>query len=668
MRAAVGAVAARSALGADQAAAAMPASFVRDFSRSADQAGWGAAWHRIHYQAGFRIARGRAVLALGGGSSTTAPSQPVPVFVLDRDSTNTIQEMDFSITNGSGRPGVLLRGKNTHSFLGVTVEEDRLVVAEYFRNHRSDLAQAVVPRLVPGVRYKLKVAAIDDTVRAKIWRLGVREPQWQLVTSGIRASAGRSGVLLVHPLDLERCVLRLARYELSAPDFTTTLPVISWALTGLPHDASGSEHSVRAAFGHPAEGAFEWTSDPTFSSGVETTGFSEVGTQPPTLRATIPTTPGQPTYWRVRARSLTSGAEAVGPVAAIDPYIPSDRLILGVASCAHLWDTGKFTVFDRFQEEASVRPAALMFQGDLGYAGNIRRSCYIYRPDFFFERFTRTLADPCFTRVQRRMPVGFIQDDHEYGVKNNPVASNVRPWAVDLYNNVHANPNGLGYFDSRFGDVHCFMIDCRRYSDSPTIPEDPSKTRLGATQLEWLLSSIQESTASLLLISSAGIFATRRLSTDCWVYGWNLEYQKLISAFMDEQIAGRRVLIMSGDAHGMRVHYHPDPAQREGAAGLTVAEFICSGVKAISWSPASPDDPTRDPARQVMDHSGMGMIDIDPPATPVRNVTLRALAANRAEPPDLFPPLVLPFAPEPQVVVPTSLPTVPRTLGLPPLE
>ena len=104
---------------------------------------------------------------------------------------------------------------------------------------------------------------------------------------------------------------------------------------------------------------------------------------------------------------------------------------------------------------------------------------------------------------------------------------------------------------------------------------------------------------------------------------------------------------MSGDAHGLRVHYHPDPAVRAETADIPVVEFICSGLEAQTWSGAAPNDPTLDLARNVLETSGLGLVQVGAASSLNRKVKLRAINArpvvNKAY--DLFPPLVLPFRP-----------------------
>jgi hypothetical protein len=114
---------------------------------------------------------------------------------------------------------------------------------------------------------------------------------------------------------------------------------------------------------------------------------------------------------------------------------------------------------------------------------------------------------------------------------------------------------------------------------------------------------------------------------------------------MDVQLGGRRVVVMSGDAHGLRIHYHPDPKRRAQARQLSIVEFICSGLRPRLWSGAEPGDPTLDPRRYVLGRPGAGMLTVDPQASAGRSVTLRAIDVDAGRPPDAFPPLRVGFAP-----------------------
>jgi hypothetical protein len=155
----------------------------------------------------------------------------------------------------------------------------------------------------------------------------------------------------------------------------------------------------------------------------------------------------------------------------------------------------------------------------------------------------------------------------------------------------------------------------------------------------------------MFVVFSADIFATRwnprthQPSNDCFVTGWPDEYRRVMTRFMDVQLGGRRVVVVSGDAHGLRMHYHPDPGGRPRAASLSVTEFICSGLRPGLWTASNPDDPTLDPRRHVLGRPGGGMLVIDPPGAAGRSLTMRAIQVEEDQPLDAFPPLRLGYAP-----------------------
>jgi len=242
------------------------------------------------------------------------------------------------------------------------------------------------------------------------------------------------------------------------------------------------------------------------------------------------------------------------------------------------------------------------------------------------------------------VPTGFTIDDHDYGPINNADRTDYAHWAPPLWGRIHADPDPKGYFDFRFGDAHCLTLDVRRYADPVTMPNTPQKTRIGHAQFHWMQSILETSDAGLFVVFSAGIFASRYHVTDCWLKGYPNEYDRAIRLFMSVQAGGKRVIILSGDAHGMRIHYHPYP-QRIKPQGATVVEFICSGVRPRVYSGADVGDPTVDPKRNVLGRYGGGMLNLDPPSAADRRITLSAVSGDIGQPGNIFPPLVLPFQP-----------------------
>jgi hypothetical protein len=335
----------------------------------------------------------------------------------------------------------------------------------------------------------------------------------------------------------------------------------------------------------------------------------------------------------------------------VQPYAGPGPLVLLAASCAQITGPPPNAGYARLLEAAPVVPSALVYQGDIGYPNNRTEACYAAAPDYFADRFGRLLADPAWARLRAAVPVGFTMDDHDYGPPNNADRTTVEPWTWHLWNRIHADPSPDGYFDFRMGDVHCLTLDGRRYCDPITTPDGPAKTKLGLRQLAWLHRTLERSDAAMFVVFSADIFASRynprdhRPNDDCFGSGWPDEYRRVMALFMDVQLGGRRVVVMSGDAHGLRIHYHPDPLGRPRAEPLSVVEFICSGLRPGLYAAADPADRTVDPRRHLIGHPGAGMLVIEPPGSPGRSVTLRAINVDRARPPDAFPPLRLDYAP-----------------------
>ncbi len=614
------------------------------FDRMRDRNGWGRRWYARHYSLVFDVRNGRGRLHLPAGLRSTAPNQPVPVFLLDHECRDGTQELHFQVTHGGLRPGLVLHRRDAFHYLAATVEGHRLVLASYSRTERHVLAHARVAALGGGA-HVLRVTVSGRMLRAGLWRAG-KPPRMQLAARLPALGGGTPGVLLVAPADRKPGSLLVSRYVLTAGRFRATIPQAALLVTGTPQ-ANGGEITVglRAAADVPASIQFEWSPDPSFGRAVKRSSVHRPG-PPFSARDQIVLADPAPVYWRARFVATRGRTTGLSRTQTYTPQPGSGRIVMGATSCAHLWQQPVYAGLGRLLRVAAAQPALVVYQGDLGYAGNSRFSSYLEAPDFYFERFTRTLSDPHFEMVRHRGPVGFTGDDHDYSQENNAPPSRFPRWSVPLWNHVHADPSALGYYESRLGDVHCMTLDGRRYADPVGQPNTPAKTKLGTTQRDWLESRLATTSASLVVVYSADIFASRP-NPDCFLFGWPNEYHRLMTAFMDAQLRGVRVVILSGDAHGLRIHHHPDPAGRAQAAGLSIVEFICSGLSPRSWAPATPDDGTLDPSRSVMHHRGLGMIDIDPPGARGRSVTLRAISGEEGGPDDLFPPLVLDYAPTP---------------------
>ncbi|HEY2869209.1 MAG TPA: alkaline phosphatase D family protein [Gaiellales bacterium] len=625
--------------------------YTRDFAAAAPGRGWGAEWAALHDRRVF-VAGAAAVFAVPAGLVGTAAAQPMPVHLLDHDCGDCEQLATFSITHRALRPGLLLHSSGPYEFTGVTAEQGRLVVAAYGREQRQVAVTRPAIAIAEDATVHLRVRARGTRLQATLWHDGDAEPAPQIDTA-VAAGRGGCGILLVHPPDLQACSLELHRYALGTEGrVTPTPPHLIMALTGIPQvDAGGDGHTLaRVWSAFPATATIEWGDDPALASPTALPP-ARLGQAPYTHAARIPLARAGERYWRATLRSATSDATVRTAVQHVRPYAGSDPLVLLAVSCAQLTGPPPNAGYTRLLEAAPAQPAALVYQGDIGYPNNTAEACYAAAPDYFADRFGRLLADPRWTRLRTAVPVGFTMDDHDYGPPNNADRTTVEPWTWQLWNRIHADPAPVGYFDFRMGDVHCLTLDGRRYADPVTTPNRPGKSKLGRDQLAWMQRILETSDAAMFVVYSADIFASRwnprdhEPSNDCFVTGWPDEYRRVMTLFMDAQLTGRRVVVLSGDAHGLRIHYHPDPRGRPQAASRSIVEFICSGLRPGLWTASNPTDATLDPNRHVIGRPGGGMLIVDPAGAASRSLTMRAIQVDEARPFDAFPPLRLDFAP-----------------------
>lgn len=623
-----------------------------DFAKAPQAEGWGPLWQPVLYDRTLRIDGGAARYVIPPGNHRSAPDQPMPIMLLDHAHADGEQHLVFAVDNITMRPGLLVRAGAPYRYAGVTIEGDRLVAADYDHGERTERASQHTQALGSGELHHIRLRSEGSHLYARAWRDGDAEPDWQLDAVVAPTGAGTAGVLVVHPTNFHAGTLSVTRHELLTNErLAPTAPTCPVAISGIPQRGAGGGHTVRLRVwcAVPSRVVFEWAHDVAFSRSVQSAPVTCEG--PPYAASHEVTVPGgKPLHWRAHLTSLSSKATGVTEANVVPAPDSGSAIALLAASCYKLFGPPANQGFPRLLE-ASPAARTLVFEGDMGYANNFTDTTYAILPDFFFDRFQRFMADPGFEEARSRVPCGFIMDDHDYGPSNNADRTTVKPWTIELWNRLHADPTPTGYFDFRVEDVHCLTLDGRRYCDPVKTPNGPSKTKLGRAQRAWLERTLRESDAAMFVIHSADTFAARenprngQLVNDCFIYGWPDEYRWALGLFMEMQLRGQRVIVLSGDAHSLRIHHHADPLDRPAASAMRITEFICSGIRAELWSGPVPSDPSLDHTRSILGVSGAGLAEIDPPGTADRGVTLRAIDARAGHPLDVWPPLRLPFSP-----------------------
>jgi len=491
-----------------------------DFTRRRDGDDWSGSGVRWFSRFGPRVSvtGGRGRIAVPTPLASAADSQPISVFLLDHDSAQPSQRVEFAIGVPDTRPGVILGATSLEAYLAVTVEEGELVLSRFERTRRVVLHRAPGRTLRVGQAYTLDVRVTARRVRARIGEQRALPSVFSL-DAGATVTKGMPGVLVVAGPPMGRSALAVSRYELAGPTGAATPIRPTYLLTGTPVVSQGETTvHVRVGAERVCQVVIQHASDPGFGSSLSETAPVTVTAPSYTTKTAIPVRTS--VWWRAVLTDPRSGTQRTTRAQHVTPPDPGEPLVMGAASCAQLWNAKGYHGLTRFVNEAApVRAAMLVYQGDYGYPSNSVNSCLRAEPDFYVDRITRFLRSPDFINLRAEMPVGFTMDDHEYGPQNNSDRTTLYPWTVDLWNSMHADPSDLGYCDWRFGDVHCLTLDGRRYCDPASQPESPSKTKLGVTQKQWLRQILETTDAQLIVIFSADIFATRGNTLpqiDCW--------------------------------------------------------------------------------------------------------------------------------------------------------
>jgi phosphodiesterase/alkaline phosphatase D-like protein len=236
------------------------------------------------------------------------------------------------------------------------------------------------------------------------------------------------------------------------------------------------------------------------------------------------------------------------------------------------------------------------------------------------------MMDPSFASMARAVPISMSQDDADYGV-NLADRSTLRRFTIRAHDELTANPRSA-YFTFRYGDMAVFVIDTRRFSTGKRV-EPERRSKLGAEQKQWLFDEMRRAAdgdAGLLVVSSPQAFGSDH-SPASWRRGYADEWAELMDFF---DALGAPVLIVSGDAHGHRLHEYPqknlDPSVPR------IVEFVSSGTEQNKFS----DDIDPQILLRQAKGPGFGLVELGPEETRAgqrtRTLTLSALKSTDGTP------------------------------------
>jgi phosphodiesterase/alkaline phosphatase D-like protein len=174
----------------------------------------------------------------------------------------------------------------------------------------------------------------------------------------------------------------------------------------------------------------------------------------------------------------------------------------------------------------------------------------------FKTRMDQRLSAPRASLVYSTRHFVYTTSDHDGMNNNTTAANNATAWAN--WNTLYRSrilpasrlPSNGVYrtFTKRAGLVRFIVLDTRSFASSASAVDNTSKTRLGATQKQWLKDTITAATESVIVLVNADpwIGATV-VGGDAWP-GYNTERSELAAFFV---ASGKSIFITGGDMHAL---------------------------------------------------------------------------------------------------------------------
>lgn len=209
-----------------------------------------------------------------------------------------------------------------------------------------------------------------------------------------------------------------------------------------------------------------------------------------------------------------------------------------------------------FEQIASRRPLMFFHMGDMHYY-NIGSSRV---PDATTANYRRAFDDVFLQSRQhnlyRNVATAYVYDDHDFGPNDSDGLAAGRDVVTQVYRERwphYALGEGPGanpiYQTWKIGRIQFVMLDSRAERSPNSTPDNPSKTLLGDTQIEWLRNVLETTTAKALVIVNPSQWMGTGIDT--WA-SFTYERDRLIEMFQETGWINR-MLMVSGDVHSLGI-------------------------------------------------------------------------------------------------------------------
>ncbi|MDQ3953599.1 MAG: alkaline phosphatase D family protein [Actinomycetota bacterium] len=597
----------------------------RDRFQRRDTVGWGWPWFNQRYGRRWVVSDRRGIYRLPP-TENSVYYRPNPILVLDHDVTNADLRATISMSNATARFGVVARASGYADYYAAHIgprNHVRLVRC----GHHDEKVLARKPFFVqPNRRYRVRFQARGAgpvRLKLKVWPATEPEPRaWNVDTADAGpdalTSSGPFGLFAEHAVDGRGAVLRVSDFVAwSQEKASYTAPSITYSMAG---PIQQTRVKVVAKTAVPARIGFEYGSDATFTNvrRVRAGRSSDRAQTASTFLDLERFEPSAVVHWRAWAERR--GIRVYGPASSFRmPPAPGLPVKFAFGSCTK-WQPSPRRSFDHARLQL---PDFYLHQGDFGY---VPHRVLAHARDTYQDHWTRMILDPSFAALTRSVPIGLSQDDADYGM-NLADRDSLRRFTIRAHDEMMANPRSA-YYTFRCGDVAVFVIDARRYSTGKKVPP-ARRTKLGAEQKKWLFEEMERAArgdAGLCVVASPQAFGSDR-SPASWRKGFEHEWRELMDFF---QSLAAPVLIVSGDAHGHRLHEYPqknlDPSVPR------IVELVSSGTEQNKFS----DDVDPNILLKRAKGSGFGLVELGAEETRAgqrtRTLTLSALKSSDGTP------------------------------------
>lgn len=232
---------------------------------------------------------------------------------------------------------------------------------------------------------------------------------------------------------------------------------------------------------------------------------------------------------------------------------------------------------DTFSAIVTANPAFMVHLGDLHY-----RDITTNSQTDLHTALDEAFSGPNQSAMFGNVPTYYIWSDHDSTGPNGDGSSAALPAANAVYRSRVPSPTlpvttGT-YFSFIWGRVKIVCTDGRSFMDPIADTDNSSKTKLGATQLAWLIDELTDPDYPVKIwchedaISNGGTFT----GDDTWS-AYSTERATIMAA-----IAGQNVAYVCGDLHVLAADDGTNVPTAGAASGMPV--FVCSPLDNLSFT------------------------------------------------------------------------------------